>query len=145
MKTVLAGVLLGLAAASTASAQSLLGESGASPYDPPKRAPFKKRDHLQIQIQDPAADAPARALTAEVLDIRPNGVLVVQAILRRKVNGDDELIRLTGEVAPEAVVQNAVRSEKLMNLSVGYEGRGAAGDAAKPGVVGWLFSKMWPF
>ncbi len=149
MKTVLTGLLVVLAAASTASAQSLLGDSGASPNDPPKRLPIRKRDHLQILIQDPSAaparpeadaqpvvDVPGRSIAAEVVDIRPNGALVIQAILRRRVNGENVVVRLTGEVAAEAVVQNTVRCEKLLNLSVSYEGGGAAGG---------LFGKLWPF
>jgi flagellar L-ring protein FlgH len=209
VKTALGTVLLVLAAASAAPAQSLLGETGASPYDPPKRLPFRKHDHLQIVVQektralssaelrtdrrsrwevdldqwvrfegkkggsapklvaadlagDPGVDLDARfrhdnlgrttrqfdltfTISAEVLDIRPNGVLVVQAIKRRKINDDEELIRLTGEVAPEAVVLNTVRSDKVVNLSVTYEGSGAVSDTAKPGVVGWILGKLWPF
>jgi hypothetical protein len=142
VKTVVTGLLLVLAAASTASAQSLLGDSTASPYDPPKRAPFKKHDHLQILVQDPSdasrpeAEIRVRAIAAEVADVRPNGVLVIQAILRRKVNGEDEIFRLTGEAAPEAVVNRAVRSEKLANLGLSYQGRPAAGG---------LLGKVWPF
>ena len=203
------GTLLGvLAIASAAQAQSLLGDGAASPYDPPKRLPFKKHDHLQILVQeksralssaelktdrrsrwevglqdwirldakgrtipslapaglegDPGIDLDARfrhdnqgrttrqfdltfAITAEVLDIRPNGVLVVQAIKRRKVNDDEELIRLTGEVAPEAVRGNTVKSDMVVNLSVTYEGSGAAADTAKPGFLGAILSKLWPF
>lgn len=196
-----------LALASAAEAQSLLGESNASPYDPPKRLPFKKHDHLQILVQertralstaelrtdrrsrfevdldkwirfdrsgggtklepaalagDPGIDVDSRyrndnsgrtarqfdlvfAIAAEVVDIRPNGVLVVQAIKRRKVNDDEELIRLTGEISPEAVVANAVASERVVNLNVTYEGSGAVSDTSKPGVVGWVLGKLWPF
>ena len=188
--------------------QSLLGETGQSPNDPPKRPAFKKHDHLQILVcektralsaaelktdrrsrmeldldqwikfdgkgkglpslkgaeleGDPGIDLDARfrrdnqgrtsrqfdltfAISAEVVDVRPNGVLVVQAIKRRKVNDDDELIRLTGEIAPDAIVANRVTSDKVVNFSVTYEGSGAASDVSKPGVVGWLLDKLWPF
>lgn len=189
-------------------AQSLLGETGQSPYDPPKRPAYKKHDHLQILVYEktralsqaelrtdrrsemeldldkwfrfdgggkglpdlkgaglegnPGIDLDARfrrenrgrttrefdltfAISAEVVDVRPNGVLVVQAIKRRKVNDDEELIRLTGEVSPDAIVANGVKSDKVVNFSVTYEGSGAASDLTKPGVVGWLLGKLWPF
>lgn len=188
--------------------QSLLGETGQSPNDPPKRPALKKRDHLQILVCEktralsqaelrterrsemeldldkwfrfdgggkglpdlkgaklegnPGIDLDARfrrdnrgrtsrdfdltfLISAEVVDVRPNGVLVVQAIKRRKVNDDDELIRLTGEVSPDAVVENRVSSDKLVNLSVTYEGQGAASDQTSPGALGWLLDKLWPF
>lgn len=188
--------------------QSLLGETGQSPNDPPKRPALKKRDHVQILVCEktralsraelrterrsemeldldkwlqfdgsgkglpdlkgaklegnPGIDLDARfrrdnrgrtsrdfdltfAITAEVVDVRPNGVLVVQAIKRRKVNDDDELIRLSGEISPDTIVENRVSSDKLVNLSVTYEGRGAASDQTSPGLVGWILDKLWPF
>ena len=85
------------------------------------------------------------AISAEVVDVRPNGVLVVQALKRRKVNDDEELIRLTGEISPDAIVANCVKSDKVVNFSVTYEGSGAASDVSKPGVLGWLLGKLWPF
>lgn len=189
-------------------AQSLLGETGQSPSDPPKRPAYKKHDHLQILVYektralsqaelrtdrrsrmeldidqwlrfdtkgkglpsmkgsplegDPGIDVDARfrrdnsgrtsrdfdltfAISAEVVDVRPNGVLVVQAIKRRKVNDDEELIRLTGEIAQDAIVGNKVTSDKVVNFTVTYEGSGAASDVTQPGVVGWLLGKLWPF
>lgn len=196
-----------LAAAMPASAQSLLGEGGGSPYDPAKRPPFKKHDLIQIvaverskatsdadlrtdrrsrweinpkdwiKLSDgdtfpdldsaaltgsPKIDLDARyrrdnsgrtsrnfdltfTVTAEVVDIRPNGNLVIEAKKRRKVNNDEEYIRLTGEVAPTAVENNIVKSEKIANLDITYEGSGPANDSSKPGFFGWLFDKLWPF
>jgi hypothetical protein len=61
-------------------------------------------------------------LTAEVIDIRPNGAIVLQAVKRRKVNDEEETIRITGEAAPAAVVDGQVRSERLANLSVATTG-----------------------
>ncbi len=153
---ILPTLLIVLAASSAAQAQSLLGDAGASPNDPPPRPVFKKRDHLRIAFPEgnracqdawvrfdgarskPAGD-PARTIAAEVVDIRPNGVLVVQAIRRRVVNGDEERIRLSGEVSPEAVRGNAVDADKVVHLSVAYEGPGAAGG------LGGILGKLWPF
>ncbi len=214
MKTLLMTLALAAALSREVRAQSLLaGEgtgtvSGGSPYDPPKRLPFKKHDHVQILVQertralssaelktdrrsrweaslsdwikfdsdgtglptlgaaanpvDPKIGLDARfrhdnqgrtsrqfdltfAITAEVVDIRPNGVLMIQATKRRKINDDDELIRLTGEVNPETVAAGRVRSESLVNLNITYEGSGAVSDVSKPGILGWLLGKLWPF
>ena len=84
-------------------------------------------------------------VTAEIVDIRPNGNLVIEAKKRRKVNNDEEYIRLTGEVAPTAVVNNVVKSESIANLDITYEGNGPANDSSQPGFFGWLFDKLWPF
>ncbi|HXX95094.1 MAG TPA: flagellar basal body L-ring protein FlgH [Planctomycetota bacterium] len=84
-------------------------------------------------------------IMAEVIDVRPNGTLVVQAIKRRKVNADTESIKLTGEVAPQSIVGDKVSSDYLVNLTVVYEGDGSVSDVAKPGVLGWILTKFWPF
>jgi hypothetical protein len=169
MRIALSGLLL-LGAASGAWGQSLLRD-GASPYDPPKRPSLKKHDHVQIQFQDHAIapgaadpdrrarwdkelkewvrfdgkEAPASSLTvtAEVIDIRPNGTLVLQAIKRRTVNKDEEMLRLTGEITPASVSMNKASAENLANLAISYEG--PAAETAKPGFLGWIFGKIWPF
>lgn len=133
--------LLGMACG--ARAQSLLRDDG-SPYDPPKKPSLRKHDHVQIQFPAAKADAEKRprwdkelrewtrfdgkespgavTVTAEVADVRPNGVVVLQAVQRRVTNRTEELLRLTGEVASEHVVQGKVSAELLANLCVGYEG-----------------------
>jgi flagellar L-ring protein precursor FlgH len=203
-----------LAGAGAAWGQSLLEQggsqaAGASPYDPPRRLPFKKHDHVQIVVQersralssaelrtdrrsrweveledfirfhktdrgatprlrpaelagDPGIDLDARfrqdnsgrttrqfdltfTIMAEVIDVRPNGTLVVQAIKRRKVNADEETIKLTGEVAPTSVVGDKVPSDRVVNLAISYEGSGSVSDNANPGILGWVLGKLWPF
>ena len=84
-------------------------------------------------------------ITSEVIDVRPNGNLVLQAIKRRKVNADEETIKLTGEVSPLVVVNGAVRSDSIANLNVSYDAEGSVGDVAKPGWLGWILGKLWPF
>ena len=84
-------------------------------------------------------------IMSEVIDVRPNGTLVVQAIKRRKVNSDTEMIKLTGEIAPQSIVGDKVRSDSLVNLSIVYEGDGSVSDVSKPGILGWILGKLWPF
>ena len=163
----LTAVALLLSASAPAWAQSLLTGEG-SPNDPPKKPSLRLHDHVQIQFADPArpaaegdrrvrwdkelrdwvrADAKegqaAPAVTAEVVDVRPNGALVLQAVRRRIVNRDEEVVRLTCEVAAEHVAQNRTTSEHVANLTMTYDGAGV--DGAKPGLLGWFFGKIWPF
>jgi hypothetical protein len=136
-----------IAIAMVLALQSLI-QDDASPYDPPKKPALKKRDHVQIQFAEPTkapaaketrprwdrelrqwvrfdgkeAAATGLTITAEVVDIRPNGTLVLQATKRRTVNGVDEILRLTGEVSPANVTMNRTSSENLVNLSVVFDG-----------------------
>lgn len=169
----LATALVLLAAAAPACAQSLLGENGGSPYDPPKAPVYKKHDRFLVRF--PAASAteapvegraertspgqlgldrtarPAArpapgvevstALPVEVVDIRPNGVLVVQAIRRRRVNGVEETLRVTGEVSPKDVSGGEVPLDHVANLSVAYDG----GPVRLPGWLMGVFGRIWTF
>lgn len=86
------------------------------------------------------------SISAEIVDIRPNGNLVIEGRKRRKVNGETEMIRLSGEVSPENVEPfKTVRSANIANLDIEYDGRGTTGDITKPGLLGWLLGKLWPF
>ena len=121
-------------------AQSLL-QDDASPYDPPKKPALKKHDHVKIEFVAPpkaAAESKPRwdkdlrqwvrfdgkempaaaAVTAEVVDLRPNGTMVLQAVKRRTVDGATETMRLTGEVTPGNVTANRVAADSVLNLSV---------------------------
>lgn len=122
--------------------QSLL-QDDASPYDPPKKPALKKHDHVIIEfvtaakpaaeskprwdkelrqwIRSDAKETPATAVTAEVVDLRPNGTMVLLAVKRRTVNGVQETLRLTGEVAPGNVAAGKVSADHVLNLSVSID------------------------
>jgi hypothetical protein len=121
-------------------AQSLL-QDDASPYDPPKKPALKKRDHVVIEFVEKAAKAPeskpkwdkelrqwvrfeaketaSTAVTAEVVDIRPNGTVVLQAVQRRLANGVPTTMRLTGEASPaNLTAANRVSADHVANLTI---------------------------
>lgn len=82
---------------------------------------------------------------AEVVDVRPNGNLVIQAQRRRTVNEETEVIKLTGEVAPKDVTPLGVRSDKIANLDIQYEGDGSVSAATKRGLLARILDFLWPF
>jgi hypothetical protein len=120
-----------LAAAGSAWGQSLLDDKGGSPYDPPRAPVYRKHDRLRVKF-------PEAALPVEVADIRPNGVLVVQGIRRRRVNGLEETLRVTGEVTPRDVAAGEVELDRVANLSVAYDG----GASRLPGWLLGVFGKV---
>lgn len=141
MKTVAFLMLL----SAPAWGQSLLS-GDRSPNDPPKKPSLRKHDHVLIAwaaSPDPRDWVRSGALTATVVDVRPNGALVLQAVKRRMVNRDEEVVRITCEVAAANVSGNKTSSEHLANLTMTYDGAGVEG--AKPGLLGWVFGKWWPF
>ena len=117
--------ILGMAGG--AWAQSLLEEPvpgatpGSSPYDPPRAPSFKKHDAIEVLVQWRPTDV-AFGIAAEVADVRPNGTLVLQAIRTQVMNGEEQSIRLTAEVAPQSIAANKVHSDKLMNMKIAVVG-----------------------
>ena len=138
MKTFVAFLALsaveGLLIASPAAAQSLLGDAAGSPYDPPPARAWKKHDRLQIRFG-------AVGIAAEVADVRPNGVLVVEGVRRRGADGAFQTLRVTGELAPEAVVNGEAASDRVAKLCVSFDGSAAWG---LPSWLGRLFEGAAP-
>lgn len=117
--------------------QSLLGTSDRSPYDPPRRPAYKKHDHVRVVVSEKGETA-----ALEVADVRPNGTLVLQGVRRRKVDGREETVRISGEAAASSVERGVVRMEDLEKLTVGVEG------VATTASAGWLarvLGRLWPF
>ncbi|MBI4244072.1 MAG: flagellar basal body L-ring protein FlgH [Planctomycetes bacterium] len=112
---------------------------------------------------DPAIDVDARfrqdnlsrtgrefALTfniaAEIIEIQPNGNLILQARRKRKINEETEVIKLTGVVSVNAVREGGIAmSDDIADLDLSYEGSGSVSDSSKRGILGWLLSIIWPF
>lgn len=83
-------------------------------------------------------------ITAQVLEIRPNGHLVVEGSRIITVNSDEDRIILHGVVRPEDIAaDNTVLSTFLAEAVISYNGKGPVRGAAKRGVfqriVSWFF------
>ena len=86
-------------------------------------------------------------ITAEVVQVLPNGNLVIEARKTRQMNGENETMTLSGIVAQESVdaFTSTVDSEKIANLDVHYDGKGSVGDVAHPGILSKFLNEIWPF
>ncbi|OHB70064.1 MAG: hypothetical protein A2W23_08290 [Planctomycetes bacterium RBG_16_43_13] len=84
-------------------------------------------------------------ITAEVIDVLPNGTLIIEAKKSRKVNNETETIKLTGKIDQKSVTDSKVLSSNIADLNITYEGDGSVNDTQKPGVIGWLLGQLWPF
>ncbi len=86
-------------------------------------------------------------LTVSVVEVRPNGNLVVEGQKRITLNQGDEYVQLRGEVRPDDVApDNRVSSTRVANAEITYQGHGAIADA---NMIGWLarffVSAIFPF
>jgi flagellar L-ring protein FlgH len=75
-------------------------------------------------------------ITARVMEVLPNGDLVLEGAREIDINGDRQMVVLTGVARPSDVSdQNVVLSPSIGQLRIRYFGRGLMKDNLKPG---WL-------
>jgi len=75
-------------------------------------------------------------MTARVADVLPNGDLVIEGVREIEINGDRQIVVLTGVVrAVDVNPRNAVASTSIGQLRIRYFGRGLMKDNLQPG---WL-------
>jgi flagellar L-ring protein precursor FlgH len=82
-------------------------------------------------------------IAATVVDIRPNGNLVIEA--HREIANNDEvwITSLTGEVSRQSIgPDNVVRSDAISNLQITKKERGQVRNSYAPGWLGWWWSRF---
>jgi flagellar L-ring protein precursor FlgH len=83
---------------------------------------------------------------AEVVEVLPNGNLVIEAKKVYKINEEEETMLLRGVVSQEDIgIDNTVRSEKIASVELKFDSKGTVGDIQKRGWLTKFLSKIWPF
>ena len=86
------------------------------------------------------------SITVVVMDILPNGNLVVMGTRDRDIAGDIQTIEVSGIVRPSDVVfGNTIRSERVANFRIVTKNGGIAAPFNKPGFLGRILDIIWPF
>lgn len=107
---------------------------------------FNNESNLQNQGRTNRNDVFETRVKAKVIDIKPNGVLVIIAFARVKIDEEDQYIRLTGECHKDDIGQDGnVLSDKVFGLDVRTENEGAMKDLAKRGWLKGLLDEYKPF
>lgn len=86
-------------------------------------------------------------ISVTVVDVWPNGTLVIRGEKWMTLNRGDELIRISGLVRPGDVsVDNEVLSTRIANAQITYTGTGELASSQKMGFLSRFFnSGAWPF
>ncbi len=85
-------------------------------------------------------------LTVVVVDIMPNGNLVVNGICSRNISDDIQTVEVSGIVRPSDVrFDNTVDSKRVANLSIITKYKGVSASYNKPGWLGSIMDTLWPF
>ncbi len=85
-------------------------------------------------------------ITARVVDVLPNGNLLIEGRRNIKVNEEDQIIVLEGTIRSRDIApDNTVNSIYIADARISYSGRGIISDRQSPGWLMQIIDKVWPF
>jgi flagellar L-ring protein FlgH len=85
-------------------------------------------------------------MSAIVIDVLPNGNLVVEGFKQVIVGGEVRTIRISGIVRPiDISLANLVLSQAIANFQITYLGNGPTSRYVNQGWLGRVFNYIWPF
>jgi flagellar L-ring protein precursor FlgH len=85
-------------------------------------------------------------ITVVVIDIMPNGNLVIHGTCKRNISDDIQEIEVSGIVRPSDIdYNNTVNSKRIANFNIITKYKGAGAPFNKPGWLGRILDILWPF
>ncbi|MFI5359258.1 MAG: flagellar basal body L-ring protein FlgH [Halanaerobiales bacterium] len=105
---------------------------------------FSYADDDDAQGQTQRAGSINADITTLVVDILENGNLQIEGTKKIKVNGEEQIIKLSGIVRREDITkENTVPSWKIANASIELEGKGFITEKQRPNlfqrILNWIF------
>lgn len=114
------------------SNQTIVGTDFSNEYQ--GEGDYERTDRLSTRV------------TAEIIDIKPNGTLVLQARKAIEQNGEAQQYVLSGVCRQEDVTtSNTVLSTQIANLTVVIENEGEVREAARKGWITRVFEGIFDF
>jgi len=85
-------------------------------------------------------------ITAKVIEVLPNGNLMLEGRRNVKVNNEDQIIVIEGTVRPSDIgPDNVINSGFIADAKISYSGKGIISDRQSPGWLMNIIDKIWPF
>jgi flagellar L-ring protein precursor FlgH len=86
------------------------------------------------------------SITVVVVDVLPNGNLVVLGTRSREIAGDTQTIEVSGIVQPiDIAFDNTIVSQRVANFRIFTKNAGVAEPYTRQGWLGRIFDIIWPF
>lgn len=86
------------------------------------------------------------SVAVSVVDILPNGNLVLRGEKQLALNEGNEVIQVAGIIRPDDIApNNTVQSRRLANAQIAYRGSGDLASSTRPGWGTSALLKLWPF
>ena len=86
------------------------------------------------------------SISVIIIDIMPNGNLVISGTRDRNIADDIQTIEVSGIVRPSDIAfDNTVKSEQIANFSIITRNKGVGVQYTRPNWLGRVFDVIWPF
>ena len=86
------------------------------------------------------------SIGARILEILPNGNLVLYGRREMRINNDSQFITVSGIVREKDITSdNRIQSTYLADAVIEYTGKGVLADKQKPGWGSRILDNIWPF
>jgi flagellar L-ring protein precursor FlgH len=113
-------------------------------FDPTRLAEWSASTAFQGGGATTRSGALSAVITARVMEVLPNGDLVVEGVREIDINGDRQIIVLSGVVRPADIGRgNVVPSTAIGQMRIRYFGRGLIKDNLSPGWLVRIFNKIF--
>jgi flagellar L-ring protein FlgH len=105
---------------------------------------FQADDQYSADGNTSSGSTLATTISAEVMEVLPNGNLLVEARKSMVVNAETQTVVLSGVIRPNDVGRNnQISSSVIANLNLRYEGKGPIAKRQKPGILNKLFDLIF--
>lgn len=85
-------------------------------------------------------------ITGEVIEVLPNGTIVLEAYKQITMDGETQTIRLSGRCRPEDVdATNSLQSNRLANSAIEKVTKGELRDVAQKGIIAKVLDTLFAF
>ncbi len=85
-------------------------------------------------------------ITARVVDVLPNGNLVIESRKEITLNFEKQVLVLRGIIRPEDISnENTIESTRIADAQIYLVGEGIIDEKQSPGPLGRILDKIWPF
>ena len=86
------------------------------------------------------------SISVIVIDIMPNGNLVISGTRDRNIADDIQTIEVSGIVRPSDIAfDNTIKSEQVANFGIVTRNKGVGAEYTRPNWLGRIFDVIWPF
>ncbi len=85
-------------------------------------------------------------ITAKVVEVQPNGNLVIESRKEVTINREKQILVLRGIIRPDDIdVDNTVSSQRVADAQIYLVGKGVIQDKQSPGWMVRILDNLWPF